>query len=380
MSSVIILQRVVPHYRVPLFRRLYSEFGWPVVTARQPPKGSHLELVEDEAFIRPFELEFPDPDNLYRVNVPVGQILRDTKAEAVIAEFSLRMTSSYYLLARRRLRSAPITVFWSHGYNMERGLAGLKPWLYQLPRIGLLKLADAHLCYSEEGVEFLSRFFPRDRLFLVPNTLDLAPMRELAKRIGHVEPPGMPHLLTIGRMLPDKNFPMLIKVFKQFRKSFPDAKLTIIGDGPAMAQVREAAGPDAAESVRLAGREYQEENLARYFLSADLVVFPGAVGLSVNHALSYGIPVMAFDRVPGGPKHHPEIAYVRDGVTGHRIPDFSEDALLRALIDFFCRYGSPRSHFAEPIRQFADREMTLARMIAGFAQLRSFLRQSGIDA
>ena len=33
-------------------------------------------------------------------------------------------------------------------------------------------------------------------------------------------------------------------------------------------------------------------------LAADLVVFPRAVGLSVHHALAYGVPVMAFERIP----------------------------------------------------------------------------------
>ncbi len=41
----------------------------------------------------------------------------------MISEFSLRMSSTYELVARCRLLGAPVVLFWFHGYNMGRGLA-----------------------------------------------------------------------------------------------------------------------------------------------------------------------------------------------------------------------------------------------------------------
>ncbi len=85
MPDVIILQRLVTHYRLPVFERLYREFGWVVVTSRIPPRGTHLNLFEGEyEFIRRFDFSFPDPGNAFRCNVPMGRVLKETGAKAVI--------------------------------------------------------------------------------------------------------------------------------------------------------------------------------------------------------------------------------------------------------------------------------------------------------
>jgi hypothetical protein len=52
----------------------------------------------------------------------------------VILEFSLRITSIYELAARRRLLGAPVELFWSHGYYMERGPTTPDQRLRQWPR------------------------------------------------------------------------------------------------------------------------------------------------------------------------------------------------------------------------------------------------------
>ncbi|MCZ6861638.1 MAG: hypothetical protein O7I42_15410, partial [Alphaproteobacteria bacterium] len=108
MPDIIILQRLVTHYRLPVFERLYREFGWVVATSKAPPQGTHLNLVDGgHEFIRRFDFEFPDPGNAFRCNVPLGRVLKETGAKAVISEFSLRMSSTYKLIARRRFQGAP---------------------------------------------------------------------------------------------------------------------------------------------------------------------------------------------------------------------------------------------------------------------------------
>lgn len=372
MPSVIILQRGIMHYRLPVFRRLYELFGWQVACSH----GDH----DNEPFILPFDIEMPDSSNLYRAKVPTGKILRETGAKAVISEFSLRMSSSYQLIARRRLLGGPITIFWSHGFNMDRGLTGVAPWIYQLPRLSLLRMADANICYSDEGMDFLGRFMPRDRLFLAQNVVDVEPMRKLAAEVGRVEAGGKPHIMTIGRILPDKDFPMLVRVFLKFRETHPEARLTIIGDGPDAERTRQAAGEELGRSVDMVGAEYDEKRLAARFRSSDLIVFSGAVGLSVNHALAYGIPVMAFERTETGPGHHPEIAYVKNGVTGYRVPEYTERALLEGLLKFFADHPDPRSEFDASIRDYVDQTITLDHMIQGFVQVHDYLKQRGIES
>ena len=375
MPSVIILQRMISAYRVPVYRRLFEQFGWQVVSDPEFVYRFNKEPLNDPDYLLPYRFDAPDAGNPYRVKIPMGRILREIEPSAVIAEFSLSMSSTYDLVWRRRLRGGPAVIFWSHGYNMHRGLDEPVQRLYQIPRVVLSKLADGHLCYTQEGAEFLARYMSRDRIFVAHNTVDIAPMQALAKDIGRVDGPGTPHLLTIGRLTPEKNVPMLVRAFKSFRKNYPRAALTIIGDGVDADRTRDEVGDQLGKAIRMIGREYDERNLARHFCSADLVLFSGAVGLSVNHALAYGVPVMAFDRCRGGPGHGPEIAYVVDGVTGQRVGAYSEPAFASALIDFFERHKDPRRDFSESILEFANRHLVLDRMIEGFGRVKSFLER-----
>jgi len=377
MTEVVILQRVVPHYRLPLFRRLWEEFGWRVVTASNPPAGTNLHLFEGASqFVQRFEFRFPDPSNPTRCHIPVGRVLTATGARAIISEFALRMRSTYELIGRNRSLGRPVTLFWSHGYNMDRGLG--QP-IMQWPRGFLSALADGHICYSEEGREFLARFMPRDRLFVAHNTIDVVPLQAVARSVVPKTAPGRPHLLTVGRLTQDKDFPRLVRIFHRLRANFPDAALTVIGDGPDADPTRAAAGDQLARSIHMVGALYDEAVLASHFLSADLVVFPGAVGLSVNHALAYGVPVAAYDRMQSGPHHHPEIAYVVDGVTGLRVSPYTEDAMLGALQAFLGRHPDPRSEFRERIDQYVSNNLTLDAMVDDFRDVEEFIRRRLTD-
>ena len=381
MTDVIILQRVVADYRLPIYERLWEEFGWTVVTSSEPPSNTYLNLIEGQyEFIKRYRFRFPDPGNPFRCDVPLHRILAETGAKAVISEFSLRMSSTYELVTRRRFFGSPITIFWSHGYNMSQGLTTLRKKIMQWPRFLLARMGDGHICYSAEGKTVLERYMPAERIFVARNTIDIANFQALARRIQPSPPPGKPSILAIGRLTHDKEFPRLVRVFHSLRTKFPEAVLTIIGDGPETDRTRETAGKALGRSVLLLGELYDQLQLAHHFRSADLVVIPGAAGLSVNHALAYGVPVMAFDRTPDGPHHHPEIAYVIDNVTGYRIPRYSDEALLEGLLSFFSQHEDPKEDFKESIAHFVAENLTLNVMVEDFRKVSEYLRTLGVDS
>lgn len=95
--------------------------------------------------------------------------------------------------------------------------------------------------------------------------------------------------LTVSRMVPYKRVPLIAQAFA----ALPDRRLVIIGDGPEMARVREAAGPN----VQVLGhrpfaemREYMQR--ARAFVFAAEEDF----GISVVEAQACGTPVIAYGR------------------------------------------------------------------------------------
>lgn len=377
--NIIVLQRVVPHYRLALFERLHQEFGWIIVTSSGTPDIEPLRfnnlVTEDLPFIKRYEFAFPSATNSFRCDIPVRKIIRDTAASAVIAELSMYMNSTYRLAMIRRLAGSPKLLFWSHGFNMDRGLKTAKQRLFQWPRAWLSAMADGHICYSEEGRDYLAGFIPDDRLFVAPNTLDAGTLRREAGEITPMQAPGRPHLLAVGRMTRDKDFARLVRIFRALLADFPGAALTVVGDGPAADEVRAAAGDELGRSIFLPGAEYNESRIAGYHEAADVCVLSGAAGLGVNHALCYGLPIVAYERTPEGPHHHPEIAYVVDGITGIRVPRYTEDAMLQALRDFLSRYPDPKAAFRDKIDRYVADHLSLDSMVSEFAKVDEFLRR-----
>lgn len=142
--------------------------------------------------------------------------------------------------------------------------------------------------------------------------------------------------------------------------------MSVVGDGPDRPAV-EAAASLSGGSVSLRGAVYDESEIAKVFQSASLLVIGGSVGLSVNHALAYGVPVMVFDD-PFTNHHHPEHAYVVDGVTGFRVRDTGVDGLAAAMRSALAAPG-PRAALGCELRAYVTRHLHLDRMVDGFRQL-----------
>jgi glycosyltransferase involved in cell wall biosynthesis len=114
---------------------------------------------------------------------------------------------------------------------------------------------------------------------------------EVRLRLSGGRPEG-PLLLTVGRLSAEKNLESLAEVLE----AVPDARLALVGDGPARRSVERALAPYTEEGrVHFAGFLRGEE-LARAFASADLFVMPSkteTLGFVALEAMASGLPVVA---------------------------------------------------------------------------------------
>jgi glycosyltransferase involved in cell wall biosynthesis len=132
-------------------------------------------------------------------------------------------------------------------------------------------------------------------------------------------------VLYVGRLAAEKNLPLLVRAFRALQAQRPQARLVLVGDGPARKEIEELA-PDAV----FAGVRRGDE-LARHFASADLFVFPSrseTFGNVVLEAMASGLPTIAFDY--GATREH-----LVDGRHGAAV-DFADDA---GFIDATVRLG-----------------------------------------
>jgi glycosyltransferase involved in cell wall biosynthesis len=99
-------------------------------------------------------------------------------------------------------------------------------------------------------------------------------------------------LISVGRMAPEKNLDQVLKAYEALQVTGQAFKLVMVGDGPLKEQFQQRY-PEIIFPGMLS-----QSNLAAYYASSDLFVFPSQTETFGNvtlEALASGIPVLAFD-------------------------------------------------------------------------------------
>jgi glycosyltransferase involved in cell wall biosynthesis len=367
MANVVVLQRLVPSYRMPVYRRLADELGWKVVFGQNLGRDN-LKVMQDAPFLHGVDFINWSRKGSTRYRVPVSEILTKFKPDAIVAEGALGLTSTWELGARRMLGGTKL-LFWSIGYDPDSARPNPSQW----PYIMAYAPADALIVYGKDGADFLRRYYAKKPIFVAQNTIDVEELWHHRDSAIPAPRSGRPELVSLGRMNANKDFVTLVKAFLEFRKKFPDAVLKIIGDGPDRAKIEAAAGDQLGKSVRLLGASFDEPETARHLLSADLFVMAGRIGLAINHALAYDLPVMMFTRGPDGPFHGSEALYLVDGTTGFLVRDVGAMALARKLEEVFADGRDCKSELRPSIRSFVDKNLIVDRMLDGFRAADAFV-------
>ena len=195
--------------------------------------------------------------------------------------------------------------------------------------------ASAIICVGEQERIETQRRYPDKRVVFLPNGVD--PER-FAKgdgpRFRHTY--GIPAdarlLLTVGRIDPQKNQRMAIRVLAELRRSLPAVHLALIGpvtNEPYADLVRQtiaALGLEEHVTV-IPGLAAGSPELVDAYHAADLFLLPSIhepFGIVILEAWAAGLPVVA-SRVGGIP------AFVEEGVDGALFPSDDSIACLATL-------------------------------------------------
>ncbi len=328
-----IVQPLIPAYREAVFAEFASRPGidlevWADLDAKQ---GSLKGATGSERFRcvhAPYRERGPfiwQPGVFRAVKRP---------CDAVILPWNSRYAHLVPALLRGRLNGVR-TILWGHGVG-KRETA-----LRRRTRHGLLALSDACVLYSPGVAELLVREGQsKDRVFVAPNSLDLAPVRAAKSAwtpdrvdafLASNDCTRGEVVVFVSRLEAWKRVDWLLEAFVHVASHRPLARCVIIGDGPErkrLEMLSERLG--IAARVRFVGAIYDESTLAPWMLGGSCLAFPAAIGLSLLHAFAYGLPVVTSDqRMP----HGPEIEALKNGVNGRLYADGDIGALTAAIED-----------------------------------------------
>lgn len=127
-----------------------------------------------------------------------------------------------------------------------------------------------------------------------------------------------------------KRVDLLIDAFTKVIASHPDAELVVVGDGPELDNLKkQAADLNLTEQVRFIGAVYSPKELGAYMNESTVYVLAGMGGLSINDAMTYGLPVVC------SVCDSTERDLVTDGVNGLFFKEGNADSLSDKLNKLF---------------------------------------------
>ena len=132
-------------------------------------------------------------------------------------------------------------------------------------------------------------------------------------------------LISVGRMAPEKNLDQVLKTYEALKVTGQAFKLVMVGDGPLKEQFQKRY-PEIIFPGMLS-----QSNLAAYYASSDLFIFPSQTETFGNvtlEALASGIPVLAFDCAAARD-------WVQTGVNGWLIAENNPEGFAAQAVTVF---------------------------------------------
>jgi len=369
---VCIQQPSLAAYRVPLYRALARnpQFDIRVVHGEEP----NLPNVAADGFAAEECLEC-NPRWLggrLRWHSAQTRLAVRKQCDVLVLSSNLRYASLIPALVKARL-SGVATVLWGHHRSQTGG--GTADWLR---RRVLFRLGDCVLCYSEHLAESIrSEISEPRKVFTAPNSVDQEPIRRakekwLAERerlAAFREEKGIgggPNLLFVSRIKPRNKLDVLLKVLYNLRKQYPSATASIVGSANDERDRVERRCEELGlrESVIFPGAIYDEDQLAPWFLSADVFIYPALIGLSIFHAFGYGLPVIAgySER-----RVNPEFAALSPDYNGFSFPDDDVEQATQSVLRVINDRGL-RERLSRGAVQTVSEEFNMERMAANFTE------------
>jgi glycosyltransferase involved in cell wall biosynthesis len=203
-------------------------------------------------------------------------------------------------------------------------------WLDALNRRAFRSSA-AIIANSAEVSRYIAREYgaPAERIAVVPNAIDLERFRPQRPA------DGSRCIVTVGRLVQQKNPLLFVAAAAALRQRLPDARFVMVGDGPLRSEIEAAIRAAGLEGAcTLAGERRDVEAVLGgadlFWLTSDWEGLPNAV----IEALACGVPVVATAVAGTGD-------LIRDGDEGFVVPPGDRDALVARSAQIL---GDPALH------------------------------------
>lgn len=352
---ILLVSNRVMHYRVSVYNyfwRHFRENGWEfsVLTnelQRQNQNQPLFELVE-----KPFDF------SEYRREI------QRIKPDAVILFLQLKDKIQWPLIHWLKLSGIPVAL-WTKTRNLDDPDNRLKNVLYDY----LHQISDGLILYTASLRRYIADRHS-SKVFIANNTINFEDFPEITESKEEIRRDlGLKFkkiVLFAGRIGEEKNrkkVDHLIDIFRDLDRD--DVGLVIVGSG-LTDDLRLRI--NSANTVYL-GEVHDPDNrqISRIFKMADICSIPGHVGLGLNQALYWGLPM-----VTEHGNQPPEIDYLCDGENGFIVPKDDRES-LRDRLFYLIDNDEARARMSENARRSIDQHASIEKMFNGFLSCAEYM-------
>jgi len=327
-TKILILQRILPHYRVGFFEYFCKKYSDAKVLFGQPMETESLKnsgYTDNNFFTEIKNIYFNKSGKIFLSNI-YSEILK-YRPDVIISVFNVGNLNIYLLFLLKQFLGFKL-ILWSFGYDPVKGFNPDKRFTDKI-RLLLSQKADAVIFYWEKGKAEISNFSERtEHYFIAPNTLDTNKLFNyknlfdktgsdiIKKELGLKE---KHNFIYVGRLLKDKEVEVLLEAFSKIETTRDDCRLTIIGDGPELQHLKDLSVKLKLQKITFSGEILDDETTGKWIYVNDAFIMPGRLGLSVVHSFCFGTPVIS--QMKEDHFHGEGIGYIKNGENGFLIRD-----------------------------------------------------------
>jgi glycosyltransferase involved in cell wall biosynthesis len=357
MKKVLLVSNRVMHYRVSVynyFHRRFRESGF---------EFSVIASSLQEQNQKPLEFELRElPFNFLKYRKAIS----DAQPDVVILFLLMKELITWPLIHWLKLRRIPFAC-WTKGGNWDATESRIRYQLFNYVH----GMSDALILYSAACRELVKPCL-QSKSFVANNTINFGDFpavheskEEIKKEFGI---PFEKVVIFIGRMGAEKRrkrVDHLIDVFRGLDRK--DIGLVLVGSGLGE-ELKARMNP---RNTLYLGEVHDAQNLriSKLCKMADVCAIPGHVGLGLNQALYWGLPVITEEC-----DQPPEISYLKPGRNGFVVPR-NDLALLQDRMLYLLDNDRVRADFSRHAREDILKEASIEGMFSGFKDCVNYLTE-----
>ena len=355
-----IIQRRLPHYRVPFFNQLKVKTNFTLFVSENPKSISNLEFPVKR--IRGF---FPFKKRKSLGVLFFSWVLFRYKPKQVVVEFDLNILNIWALLVLKKIFNYQLSL-WTHGYSSKtHSFDSTNNLIDRLRKFWYIR-ADKIFVYESKALSLLKSYVSPKKIFILNNTVDIKHFDLFRKKFDEMESNDLKNQLGInkkfiitflGDLSARKNPVDLLSIFKDIQKEIQNIALIYIGDGIEKVKVKSIISKQSIKNVYLLGAIEEAELLSKYLFISNLIALPGHVGLVANTAITLKIPIFTIKLGEYVKSHAPEFNYLTHKQNTFIAED--KDSFKQSIID----YLNGELKF-DPSSQYLD--LSLEKMVINF--------------